>query len=84
MGTLGELLKKKLSEDAINPEHYKIGGIEAIDYMRAKSSNEEFRGYLRLSALKYLSRAGHKDDAVQEYEKAQWFINRLIEDHKKG
>jgi hypothetical protein len=35
---------------------------------------------LRLSALKYLSRAGHKGEALEDYRKAQWFINRLIEE----
>jgi hypothetical protein len=69
--------------DAINPEHYKVGGIETIDYMRAKSTPEEFEGYLRLSALKYLSRVGHKHgdhDAAraEEYRKALWFIDRLV------
>ena len=66
--------------DAVNPDHYKVGGIEAIDYMRAKSSRAEFTGYLRLSALKYLSRAGHKGEALEDYRKAQWFINRLVEE----
>jgi hypothetical protein len=65
-------------KDAINPDHYKIGGIEAIDYVQAKLSPEEYRGYLRGNALKYLSRAGHKDDAAQDYKKALWFIERLI------
>jgi hypothetical protein len=65
-------------KDAINPDHYKVGGIEAIDYVQAKLSPEEYRGYLRGSALKYLSRAGHKDDTTQDYKKAQWFIERLI------
>ena len=65
-------------KDAINPDHYKVGGIEAIDYVKAKLSPEEYRGYLRGSALKYLSRAGHKDDTTQDYKKAQWFIERLI------
>ena len=69
--------------DAINPEHYKVGGIETIDYMRAKSTPEEFEGYLRLSAIKYLSRVGHKHgdhDAAraEEYKKALWFIERLV------
>ena len=72
--------KKDNKSDPINPDHYKIGGIEAIDYMKAKSTPEEFRGYLRLTALKYLSRAGHKDDTVQDYKKAQWFIDRLIKE----
>jgi hypothetical protein len=65
-------------KDAINPDHYKVGGIEAIDYVKAKLSPEEYRGYLRGNALKYLSRAGHKDDTTQDYKKAQWFIERLI------
>jgi hypothetical protein len=69
--------------DAINPDHYKVGGIETIDYMRAKSTPEEFEGYLRLSAIKYLSRVGHKHgdhDAAraEEYKKALWFIERLV------
>jgi hypothetical protein len=71
--------------DAINPDHYKVGGIETIDYMRAKSTPEEFEGYLRLSALKYLSRVGHKHgdhDAAraEEYRKALWFIERLVQE----
>ena len=71
--------------DAINPSHYQVGGIEAIDYMRAKSTPEEFEGYLRLSALKYLSRVGHKHgdhDAAraEEYRKALWFIERLVQE----
>ena len=69
--------------DAIDPDHYKVGGIETIDYMKAKSTPEEFEGYLRLSALKYLSRVGHKHgdhDAAraEEYRKAAWYIARLI------
>jgi hypothetical protein len=84
METLGDMLKKKLKKDAINPDHYKTGGIEAIDYMKAKSTPEEFRGYLRLSALKYLSRVGHKDDDIQELEKSKWFLDRLIETYKSS
>lgn len=70
-------------KDNINPEHYKVGGIEAIDYMEAKSTREEFRGYLRLTAIKYLSRAGHKDDIVQDLRKAMWFLDKLIETYEK-
>jgi len=71
--------------DAIDPDHYKVGGIEAIDYMKAKSTPEAFEGYLRLSALKYLSRVGHKHgdhDAAraEEYRKARWYLDRLIQE----
>jgi hypothetical protein len=69
-----------LTDEVNNPAHYTSGGIETIDYMRAKASPEEFRGYLRLNALKYLSRAGLKGDAVTDLKKAAWYINRLIEE----
>ena len=53
--------------DAVNhPPHYKVGGIETIEYMKAKSTPEEFKGHLRLTAIKYLSRTGYKDDALQD------------------
>ena len=61
-----------------NPSHYTSGGIETIDYMEAKSTSEEFCGHLRLTALKYLSRTGLKDDALQDLKKAQWYLNKLI------
>lgn len=72
--------QKEQDTDAINPNHYKIGGIETIDYMKAKSTKEEFRGHLRLTALKYLSRYGQKDDELQELQKAKWYLDRLIQE----
>jgi hypothetical protein len=67
-----------------SPAHYTYGGIEAIDYMAAKSTAEELRGYLRLSVIKYLSRAGHKDDTLQEYKKAAVFLDWLIKHTETG
>lgn len=65
--------------DMVNqPPHYTHGGIETIDYMEAKSTPEEFAGHLRLTALKYLSRTGYKDNALQDLKKAQWYVNRLV------
>lgn len=77
-----EWLKKSSpsTTDPINsPSHYTSGGIETIDYMEAKSTPEEFRGHLRLSALKYLSRAGLKDDTLKDLKKAQWYVNALVQ-----
>jgi len=68
-----------LISDSVNhPPHYKVGGIETIDYMKAKSTTEEFRGHLRLTAIKYLSRTGYKGDALEDLKKAQWYLNKLI------
>lgn len=73
-----------VSADMVNhPPHYTFGGIETIDYMQAKSTPEEFKGHLRLSTIKYLSRAGQKnteqDDVLQDYEKALWYLLKLID-----
>ena len=73
--------KGALAPDPVNhPPHYKIGGIETIDYMKAKSTPEEFKGHLRLTAIKYLSRTGYKGDALEDLKKAQWYLNKLIEE----
>ena len=67
--------------DMVNqPKHYMVGGIETIEYLKAKSTPEEFRGHLRLTALKYLSRAGYKNDALEDFKKGQWYVNRLIKE----
>lgn len=65
--------------DVVNaPAHYTAGGIECIDYLKAKLSVEEFKGFLRGNVVKYLSRAGLKSDAVEDLKKAAWYLQRLI------
>ena len=66
-------------EDLVNsPPHYRQGGIECIDAIRAALTEEEFRGYCKGNAMKYLWRMGLKGDKVQDSEKARWYINRLL------
>lgn len=69
-------------QDAINPSHYKHNGIETIDYMKAVSTEEEFKGHLRLTAIKYISRLGKKDCPKQEIKKAVWYLNKLLEEYE--
>ncbi len=76
MTTIGEL---RMSDNVNHPHHYTSGGIETIDYMEAKATPEEFRGHLRLTALKYLSRAGLKNDTLEDLKKARWYIDYLID-----
>ena len=67
--------------DPINsPSHYTKGGIETIDYMKAKMPPDEFKGYLKGNVIKYVSRAGIKTANLdlQDFKKAQWYLNRLI------
>lgn len=68
-------------DDIINqPSHYTYGEIEPIEYMKAKMSDEEFRGFLKGSVIKYISRAGHKDNELEDYKKAQYYLTRLIKE----
>lgn len=61
-----------------HPAHYTAGGTETIDYLRAKLTAEQFRGFCLGNALKYLSRAGYKGDALEDYRKAAWYVDALI------
>jgi len=61
------------------PEHYVAGGIETIDYIQAKLTPEQYRGYLLGQVMKYTSRAGKKHDELEDLRKAQWYLARLID-----
>jgi Protein of unknwon function (DUF3310) len=67
---------------AVNPSHYKQNGIETIDYMKAISTKEEYRGHLKLTAIKYLSRLGKKDNELQEASKCLWYVEKLVESYR--
>jgi len=61
--------------DAINhPAHYTAGGIETIDFIEAKGL-----GYHLGNVVKYITRADHKGDRLENLKKAQWYLNREIE-----
>lgn len=62
-----------LQDDPINPPHYRAGGVECIDYLKAKMTPEQFEGFCLGNALKYLSRLGKKDDSKQDAAKAAWY-----------
>jgi hypothetical protein len=67
--------------DPINhPDHYKTGGIETIDYMKAKLTKEEFTGYLKGNVIKYISRAKYKGKNTEDLKKAEWYLLKLIQE----
>jgi hypothetical protein len=68
-----------VKKDMVNqPPHYTHGGIETIDYLEAKMTPEQFKGFCVGNALKYISRAGHKGNASEDYGKAIWYLNRML------
>jgi len=61
--------------DMVNhPPHYKAGGIETIDFIEAKEL-----GYHLGNVIKYVSRADHKGNKLEDLKKAQWYLARAIE-----
>lgn len=49
------------SDPVEQPSHYKQGGIECIDAIRAALTPDEFRGYCKGNILKYAWRERHKN-----------------------
>ena len=67
----------KPASDPTNPDHYKVGGIETIEFIKAKLTFEEYQGYLKGNVLKYASRIGHKGDPVIDAGKLNWYSTAL-------
>ena len=68
--------------DAVNPSHYKPeGGVECIDLIKQNLTHEQFVGYLAGNHQKYVFRWQSKGGAV-DLQKAQWYLNRLLEEVK--
>lgn len=62
------------ASDPVNhPAHYKVGGIETIDFIEAKRL-----GYNLGNVVKYVTRADHKGNRKQDLEKAKWYLEREI------
>jgi len=65
--------------DAVEkPEHYNQGEVECIDAIRAMLGTEGFIAYCQGNALKYTWRHQYKGKAIEDLQKAQWYMNRII------
>lgn len=61
--------------DMVNhPAHYKLGGIETIDFIEAKKLN-----YHLGNVVKYITRADLKGERLENLKKAKWYLDREIE-----
>ena len=62
----------------IGGDHYRTKAVQPWDAMEAWMTKEQFAGFLRGNAIKYLARAGSKGDAVVDYQKARHYLDKLI------
>ena len=81
----GSTIDIKDTERVDHPKHYNSGNIEVIDYIE-----DQKLGFCLGNAIKYISRAGKKDSAldaktkeIEDLEKAIWYINRRIVEIEK-
>ena len=77
-----EFVNSQTTDNVNHPKHYNQYDIECIDAIRASMSALEFQGYLKGNVEKYLWRYNYKNKPVEDLQKAQWYLNRLIEEVK--
>ena len=66
-------------EDPVNsPDHYNTGNIECIDAIKESMSSIAFQGYLKGNCMKYLWRYDYKGKPVEDLQKAQWYLAKLL------
>ena len=79
MKTVAMFTSNSPLRDMVNhPAHYKVGGIETIDFIEAKKLS-----YNLGNVVKYITRADHKGSKRLDLEKAQWYLNRELENLSK-
>lgn len=62
----------------IGGDHYRKKSIQPWDAMAAWMTPEQFKGFLRGNAIKYLARADDKG-GVEDLRKARHYLDKLIE-----
>ena len=66
------------TKDMVNhPPHYRTGGMECIDAIRAQLGYDGFKAYCHGAIVKYLWRWEFKG-GTEDLRKAQWYLTRLI------
>ena len=57
---------------------------ETIDVIRDCMTSDEYHGYLKGNVLKYVSRYKFKGEPLEDLQKANWYLNRLIKEVNNG
>lgn len=66
-------MQNEKADNVNHPAHYKVGGIETIDFIEAKGLT-----YNLGNVVKYITRADHKGNTQEDLLKARWYLNREI------
>ena len=74
--------EKESKNDGVNhPSHYTSGKVEVIDIIEdaVKDAPDTIVSGLQWQVLKYILRMWLKDNPKKDAQKAQWYLNRLID-----
>ena len=75
------MAEEEAEEDVVNnPDHYNTGTIECIEAIEESMTPEAFRGYLKGNCMKYLWRYSYKGKPVEDLQKAQWYLAKLLQE----
>lgn len=69
---------RTVRDTQIGGDHYRTKAIQPWDAMEAWMSEEQFRGFLRGNAIKYLARCDDKG-GIEDLKKAGHYIAKLTE-----
>ena len=69
---------KEIMDMVNSPSHYNEFGIECIDAIQA-ATGSEFKSYLQGNIMKYLWRYRYNGKPVEDLQKAEWYLSRLID-----
>tara|TARA_Y100000592_G_C5372210_1_gene269142 strand:+ start:32 stop:253 length:222 start_codon:yes stop_codon:yes gene_type:complete len=64
-----------MKEKVNHPDHYNSGQYEVIDVIDDAGLGE---GFCLGNALKYILRAKHKENYLEDLKKAKWYLEYLI------
>ena len=70
--------------NVVRPAHYLHGKKETIEVIRDCMTSDEFHGYLKGNILKYVSRYKFKGEPLEDLQKAQWYLDRLVKEVSNG
>ena len=77
---LDQKQQQEMGFDPVNkPAHYNQEGIECIDYIRQVLGLDGFIAYCHGNMIKYQHRHRYKQNPVQDMEKAQWYLEKMLE-----
>lgn len=67
-----------MTDNVNHPPHYTKTEIECIDAIKAALGADGFHAYCKGQVIKYLWRAEHKNNRIEDLRKAQWYMDRIV------